>query len=516
MGARGHRRGHRPGRQPGAARGGHRRGRGGAGRPFRRGPARRRRSGPDRGPDGARARLRRRPGRPGPGPRGPHGVARVLHAGGDATGAALASVLTAAVRRSPVTVLEQATVTDLILDRGHVAGATVLAGGFRRDVLADAVVLATGGAGQLFRHTTNPDGATADGVALAARAGAVLADLEFLQFHPTALAVPGTPLVSEAVRGAGAVLLDGGGRRFMVDVHPSAELAPRDVVARAIADRMARQGGEPVLLDARGVPDLASRFPTIDASVCAAGLDWSREPIPVAPAAHYWMGGVAVDADGRTSVPGLWAVGEVARTGVHGANRLASNSLLEALVTADRSGRAIVHDGGHAWPVTNGPSVTGGRVETVDLDASGATPHPEPVPPFSRTALQDLLWTHAGLARDDEGLRRAAAVLTAWRAAGPSPATPLAHEDANLLLAGSLLVHAARARTESRGAHARRDHPAVDPRQASSRFLRLPVAPVVDTPVIDPVPAAAGTSAPVDGPPLLPVPVPVPGGTPWL
>ncbi len=205
------------------------------------------------------------------------------------------------------------------------------------------MILATGGAGQLYAHTTNPAGATGDGIAAALRAGAVVADLEFVQFHPTALAEGAPFLVSEAVRGEGAVLRGDDGRRFAFDAHPDGELAPRDVVARAIHRQMQAQDGRPVLLDATalGAEFLARRFPRRSTqAVAERGLDWSRTPIPVTPAAHYLMGGVATDLDGRTSIPGLYAVGETARTGVHGAKRLASNSLLEAAVFGARAGRA--------------------------------------------------------------------------------------------------------------------------------------------------------------------------------
>ena len=274
-----------------------------------------------------------------------HSRPRILHAGGDATGAAIESALVATVRRRAVHIAERTMLVDLIVEAGtsSALGCSTTIGAITEH-RADAVVLATGGSGCLYRHTTNPAVATGDGVAAAWRAGARLADLEFTQFHPTALAAPGTPLISEAVRGEGAVLRDRHGRRFMLDVHPDAELAPRDVVARAVWRQMTAQGGAPVLLDATalGAAFLARRFPGIDAVVREAGFDWSREPVPITPAAHYAMGGVATDLDGRTTLPGLYAVGETARTGVHGANRLASNSLLEAAVFADRAARALV------------------------------------------------------------------------------------------------------------------------------------------------------------------------------
>ncbi|PTT17006.1 L-aspartate oxidase, partial [Microbacterium sp. HMWF026] len=287
-----------------------------------------------------------------------------------------------------------------------------------------------------------PAGATGDGIAAAIRAGAAVADLEFVQFHPTALAVGAPFLVSEAVRGEGAILIDDTGRRFAFDAHPDGELAPRDVVARANARAMARQHGHPVRLDATalGAARLARRFPTIDAAVRERGLDWAREPIPVTPAAHYLMGGVVTDLDGRTTVPGLYAVGETARTGVHGANRLASNSLLEGAVFGARAGDAVATD--RPW---HAPAVAPARPLPIAVA--------DDAPAFSRAVLQRLLWNHAGLERDAAGLDRAASILAAWRA--QHLALPI--EDENLLLLATHVVDAARMRTTSVGAHFRTD-----------------------------------------------------------
>jgi L-aspartate oxidase len=321
---------------------------------------------------------------------------------------------------------------------------------------ADAVILATGGAGALYTHTTNPSVATGDGVAAAWRAGASVADLEFYQFHPTALAVPGTPLVSEAVRGEGAVLRSNDGGRFMLAEHPDAELAPRDVVARAIARQMELQGGAPVLLDATalGRTLLETRFPTITAACRAAGLDWAVDPIPVAPAAHYWMGGVATDAWARTSLPGLFAVGEAARTGAHGANRLASNSLLEAAVFADRAVRAL----GQPWPASAAaPSDTAAR--STHLSSRRV----------ERRELQQLLWDFAGVHRSGVGLLHAAGTLAEWAAPPATSTSVAALEDRNLLDLARLLVSAALAREESRGAHYRSDFTGTRPELAHSR-----------------------------------------------
>ena len=372
---------------------------------------------------------------------GAHSRPRILHAGGDATGSAIEEALVAAVRAASVTVLEETVLVDLVRAGSTVTGVDVLREGRVERIDADAVVLATGGAGQLYRHTTNPAVATGDGLAAALRAGAQTADLEFYQFHPTSLALPGGFLVSEAVRGEGAVLRDAAGERFLVGVHPDAELAPRDVVARAIADRMRLQGGLPVHLDARAIPAdvLAHRFPTISAACRAGGLSLADDLIPVTPAAHYWMGGIATDLDGRTSLPGLFAVGEVACTGVHGANRLASNSLLEGVVFARRVAAAL-DDGSRS------------------SSASDDAPPTALVPlALDRALLQETLWTGAGLSRDAAGLESARAALAA--AGSPAPLTRATLEDANLRASGLALIDAALARAESRGAHHRTDHP---------------------------------------------------------
>jgi L-aspartate oxidase len=384
-----------------------------------------------------------------------HSYPRVLHSGGDATGSAIEGALVARLRESGIRVIEHAFLVDLIVEGGRVTGAELRVDDTRRErIAADAVVLATGGAGQLFSHTTNPAVATGDGIAAALRAGAAVADLEFVQFHPTVLAVGEAFLVSEAVRGEGAILIDDSGRRFAFDDHPDGELAPRDVVARAIARAMDAQAGRPVRLDATalGADFLARRFPTIDRAVRERGLDWAREPIPVTPAAHYLMGGIVTDLDGRTTLPGLYAVGEAARTGVHGANRLASNSLLEGAVFGARAGEAIDADAAsRLWPV---PAVGASLAATTP---SPAAPGAASVAPFSRAALQELLWEDAGLVRTAERLRSATAVLAAWREQSPKPRTQAELEDANLLLVAAHLVAGALARGDSIGAHYRAD-----------------------------------------------------------
>ena len=405
-----------------------------------------------------------------------HSYPRILHSGGDATGTAIEKALVARLRASDVRVIEHAFLIDLVLDGGRVAGVELLVGdvaagaatphiaGRRERVDADAVVLATGGAGELYAHTTNPSVATGDGIAAALRAGAEVTDLEFFQFHPTVLegkagaaglGIGESFLVSEAVRGEGATLIDETGRRFAFDAHPDGELAPRDVVARAIARQMEAQDGRPVYLDAthlRATPEetaafLARRFPTIDRAVRDRGLDWAREPIPVTPAAHYLMGGVTTDLAGRTTLPGLYAVGEVARTGVHGANRLASNSLLEGAVFGARAGDAISQDAAsRVWPASaHAPSPAASS--SVD-DSAG---------PFTRTALQELMWEDAGLVRDARGLEHAASVIAAWRAHQRTPEAEVDFENENLLVVAEQLVAAALRRRESVGAHYRRD-----------------------------------------------------------
>ncbi|WP_431247755.1 L-aspartate oxidase [Leifsonia xyli] len=384
-----------------------------------------------------------------------HSSPRVLHAGGDATGAELERTLVAALGAADIPVIEHAFLSDLVVRDGQPAGVSLRVGGSALTIEADAVVLATGGWGRLYAHTTNPAVATGDGIAAAWRAGAVLADLEFTQFHPTALHAPGPAadggafLISEAVRGEGAVLRNARGERFMTDVHPDAELAARDVVARGIAVEMAAQGGRPVLLDATalGADVLARRFPTIDAATRAAGYDWARHPVPVTPAAHYAMGGVAADTAGRTSVPGLFAVGEVACTGAHGANRLASNSLLEGLVFAHRAASAIGEPWAEAPEWMRDAATTGAQAPA---PVAGEPAHPSR--PYDRSRLQALLWEAAGVHRDGARLAEAAVELAATADPGPG-------EDASLLTLGRLVVAAALAREESRGAHFRSDFP---------------------------------------------------------
>jgi len=401
-----------------------------------------------------------------------HSYARVLHAGGDATGLNIELALVNAVRAARVEVLEHTFACDLMVDTGRVCGLEVLSPAGVRSVLpAKAVLLASGGAGQLFAHTTNPKVATGDGFAMALRAGAQVADTEFYQFHPTALAAPGSFLISEAVRGDGAVLRNEKGERFMEHIHADAELAPRDVVARGIAREMALQGGRPVLLDATalGAEFLARRFPTINAGCCSHGLDWTHAPIPVTPAAHYWMGGIRTDLWGRTSVPGLFAVGEVACTGVHGANRLASNSLLESLVFAWRCAGLLLEQSADA-------GLPEWSRHSVFLIAPN---HKESTQPLTRAALQELMWEAAGIERSGEGLRNAAQRL---ERAGIQGTSVESLESGNLLQIARVMVNAALAREESRGAHFRTDFP--ETRESFRHDLIYAGAPAGDhTPV---------------------------------
>ncbi|HEU4700076.1 MAG TPA: L-aspartate oxidase [Gemmatimonadales bacterium] len=400
----------------------------------------------DRGPDG---QLRF-------GLEAAHSRARILHAGGDRTGAALVGCLVAILRDHPrVHILERVEAKELLLAGERVAGlGVVFADGHGRVLRAPHVVLATGGVGQLYAITTNPLVATGDGWALADQVGAALEDLEFLQFHPTALKLPGVnpaPLVSEAVRGAGAVLVDAAGRRFALDADPRGELAPRDVLARAVAAADARGGA---WLDARAVEDVHARFPGVTALLAPHGLDLARDLVPVAPALHYAMGGVRTDLDGRTTRAGLWAVGEVARTGVHGANRLASNSLLEGLVFADRVGRALAGElaagAGAPPPLAHGLT-----------PESGADRHYDTV----RAEMRRVMTAEVGVVRTEASLARAEAALARLAAQVP----PDAWRTRNQLRVAALITRAARRRRESRGGHRRLDYPPVgSPHQESA------------------------------------------------
>lgn len=394
---------------------------------------------------------------------GGHSRRRIVHAGGDASGAEVHRVLLEALLASDVEVLEHTVALDALLDDrarvgGLLAGTTPAIGGplVAGEIRAAAVVLAAGGYGQAYATTTNPAGATGDGLALAARAGAEVTDVEFVQFHPTVLWRPTgrgqRPLVTEALRGAGAVLVDAKGRRVMEGVHPLADLAPRDVVAAAMHRRMTTSSSSHLWLDATAIGrrHLDDHFPNVTAACRAIGIDPANEPIPVAPGAHYACGGVRADMVGKTSVDGLFAVGEVAATGVHGANRLASNSLTEAVAAGRRLGQALGQSGSTA---SVGP----------DLDAPEAG---QGVDPAGRHALADAMSCHAGVVRHGEGLEHLLEVLAA-QPASPRPQLDLPTLEAtNLHTVSTLVATAALARTESRGCHRRSDAPQTRPEWA--------------------------------------------------
>lgn len=388
---------------------------------------------------------------------GAHSRSRILHANGDATGKEIAVSLLRHVREmDSIELMEWTTGVDLLVEGGRVVGATLLDGeGGVRVVRAKAVLLASGGAGQVYSDTTNPAVATGDGIAMAYRAGAEVSDMEFYQFHPTAFSAPGAPrfLMSEALRGEGAYLVNAKGERFMERYHPLLELAPRDVVARAIT----REGmdGE-VYLDMRHVKkDLHTRFPGISKFLTKYRLELGRDLIPVRPAAHYLMGGVRTNVHGRSSLPGLYAAGEVACTGVHGANRLASNSLLEGLVFGVLAAEAMIAD-------DSKEQGTVATEQTADAVAGGGSVTGEKATERWIAELRDLMWKYAGLLRDAAGLREAQRGLAALAVTMPRGMFRRALEARNLYIVAELTVAAALGREESRGAHFRNDFPERD------------------------------------------------------
>lgn len=393
-----------------------------------------------------------------------HQRRRIVKAGGDATGHEILKTLIGAVREHPsIEVVEDVTALDLILEGERVCGVSAMANGAALEFSTGAVVLATGGVGRLYRYTTNPVEATGDGIAMAARAGALLADMEFVQFHPTALAIgrDPMPLVTEAVRGEGATLVNDLGERFMLSIHRDAELAPRDVVARAIFEQLQR--GRTVGLDAREAigAQFSEAFPTVFRFCTEAGIDPRVQNIPVAPAAHYLMGGIAVDEWGRTSLENLWACGETSATGVHGANRLASNSLLEALVygsrvavdiaNAHRDSTVLARD---ARPVA--PSARNRR-------------DPRTTAAQALSDIRNVMYSNVGLVRDEAGLRAALARLDDLSAEFGESRDELR----SLLVVGRLIAEAALNRRESRGSHYRSDYPQTNEAFAKRSFTRL-------------------------------------------
>ena len=394
---------------------------------------------------------------------GAHSRSRVLHAHGDSTGREIGRALFARVKTlKTIELLPYSFTTNLIVEAGRVAGVTYLDERSHtvRELRCRSVLLATGGLGQIYSETTNPAVATGDGIAIAFRAGARIANMEFVQFHPTALYVEGAPrfLLSEALRGEGGVLRNINLERFMPGYSPEGELAPRDVVSRAIVAEMEKTGSGFVYLDMTELPErrLVTRFPRIQATCQDHNLDLANQLIPVRPAAHYAMGGVATDLDGWTSIPGLYAAGEVACNGVHGANRLASNSLLEGLVYGARAGIAMAAEAGQAAST---------RADSAMIRAkgrSGNQPDRQEVPPQLATELEHIratMWASAGIMRTRESLEAGVEELARWEKPLPEDAERIHYETANQLLTGSLVLRAALAREESRGAHYRTDFP---------------------------------------------------------
>ncbi len=404
---------------------------------------------------------------------GAHSVRRILHAHGDATGHEIQQTLVRRTRSLPhIRVMEQTACLDLIVDDGICRGARCgrMGSGARLEVTAPATIVATGGAGQLYSRTTNTPAATGDGFAMALRAGATLEDMEFVQFHPTSLQLPGQPnfLLSEAMRGEGGLLRNARGERFMPEYHPLAELAPRDVVSRAIRRIMDETGADHVFLDMTHFKEsfLRGRFPTLFARCLALGLDMSHAMIPVAPAAHFIMGGIRTDLDGGTNLPGLFACGEAACTGVHGANRLASNSLLEGLVFGRRTG-LYLRD--HADLLRNPASAPAGPEKGGPPLAVQGSAEVAAV----RAAMRQAMWEDVGILRTAETLDRAISRLEGWRdrVAG-EPSLP-AWELEGMLLAALGIAIAARERQGSRGGHYRSDYPERGPYGNRHVDLRL-------------------------------------------
>jgi L-aspartate oxidase len=395
---------------------------------------------------------------------GGHTRRRIIHAGGDATGAEVQRALDSAA--AELDIRRDHVACEILRDDSGVTGVLVRNEDGLGLIHAPSVILATGGLGHVYAATTNPSGSTGDGIALALWAGVAVRDIEFVQFHPTMLYVENgggrRPLITEALRGEGAILIDSQGHSVTDGVHPMGDLAPRDVVAAAINARLSATGDPCVYLDARGIARFSDRFPTVAAACAAAGIDPTCQPIPVVPGAHYSCGGVMTDVQGRTELPGLFAAGEVARTGMHGANRLASNSLLEGLVVGGRAGRLAAEHASAAGSV-RAQAPQDRRQDSVDRDV-----------------LQHAMSEHASVVRDAEGLQRLDAVLADARSV--QPADRHSFEDAALTATARAIAVAALARTESRGCHHRADHPDTDPAQEHSVTIRAAAGrPVLDT-----------------------------------
>jgi L-aspartate oxidase len=391
-----------------------------------------------------------------------HSVPRVLHAGGDATGEYIEVTLSEQARSAGIMILENFLATEIMVEKNKVEGIKAIdcRTGTTEEFHCKYLILATGGAGQLFKYNTNPAVATGDGVVLAYNAGAEIADMEFFQFHPTALRMPGVPpfLISEAVRGEGGVLRNGEGYQFMKDYTEKADLAPRDIVARGIVSEMKKTHSDRVYLDVTHLPPntITARFPHIYRFCLDRGLDITKAQIPVAPAAHYMIGGIRTNTWGETNITGLFATGEAACTGVHGANRLASNSLLEAIVFSRRIMERTRNKG-------KDKSAEDEKVKDIHTQLS-QRPAPKFVPAPSLSLLQQINWEKAGIVRDKDGLNQAAGVLAAWQSSFPHPTDLPSYELSSLITLGRLVTEAALIREESRGAHFRSDFPQSLPR----------------------------------------------------
>jgi L-aspartate oxidase len=417
-----------------------------------------------------------------------HSKRRILHAQGDSTGREIVRALVERARAMPeVELLTRLFSIDLVMQGGRSVGLLALdeSGGETILLRAPAVMLATGGAGRIYRETTNPPQATGDGMAMAYRAGAEMMDLEFVQFHPTGLLLPGAPrfLLSEAMRGEGGRLVNGRGEPFMAAIDPRGDLAPRDIVARGILAEMRRTGSPTVFLDMTALDPgfVRGRFPGIAATCARLGLDIGRDRLPVAPCAHFMMGGVKTGLLGRTSIPGLYAAGEVACTGVHGANRLASNSLLEGLVFGARAGQAILQDS-----AASAASATIGRPSAAEPEALAA--RVRSIAPTRAAAavaaLMQVMWDDVGLLREAAGLRHAiGAVLELERGLEERPPTRAGLEARNMLYLGRLIAESALRREESRGSHYRSDFPRPEPGRGRHAII-APGAPAPDLPVL--------------------------------